>query len=102
MLVGSMPSEYQSVKGYQAFVRSIGNGKKLADNGLQFIYHNHHFEFMKFDGVLGMDILLNESDPEAFGFEIDTYWVQAGGANPLTGSIRLRIGCRLSIIRIWP
>ena len=30
-----------------------------------------------------MDILLTESDPEAFDFEIDTYWVQLGGANPV-------------------
>jgi sugar phosphate isomerase/epimerase len=30
-----------------------------------------------------MEILLNETDPEAFGFIIDTYWVQAGGANPV-------------------
>src|SRR5699024_3238669 len=55
--------------------------KILADNDLKFIYHNHAFEFAKFDGKTIMDILLEETD-ENFGFEIDTYWVQAGGANP--------------------
>ena len=40
------------------------------------------FEFEKFDGMTGMDILLNETDPETFGFELDTYWIQAGGADP--------------------
>ena len=51
---------------------------------------------MKFDGVLGMDILLNESDPEAFGFEIDTYWVQAGGANPVDWINK--VGDRMQVI----
>lgn len=83
--VGSMPREYQASKeGYQAFAKEASEiGRKLVDEGLQFIYHNHNFEYVKFDGVLGMDILLNESDPEAFGFEIDTFWVQAGGCNPV-------------------
>lgn len=83
--IGGMPREYTTSKeGYKAFAKEASMiGKKLADEGLQFIYHNHAFEFVKFDGVLGMDILLNESDPNFFGFEIDTYWVQAGGCNPV-------------------
>jgi sugar phosphate isomerase/epimerase len=83
--VGAMPQDYsKSAEGYRAFAKEASElGRRLKDNGLQFIYHNHNFEFMKFDGVTGMDILLNESDPEAFDFEIDTYWVQAGGAHPV-------------------
>ncbi|MFY9593371.1 MAG: sugar phosphate isomerase/epimerase [Caldicoprobacterales bacterium] len=83
--VGSMPDKYRASKeGYLAFAKDASEiGKRLADEGLQFIYHNHHFEFVKFDGVLGMDILLNESDPETFGFEIDTFWVQTGGCSPV-------------------
>jgi sugar phosphate isomerase/epimerase len=30
-----------------------------------------------------MDILFSETDPEYFGFEIDTFWIQSGGANPV-------------------
>ncbi|MFD1906992.1 hypothetical protein ACFSQ7_27850 [Paenibacillus rhizoplanae] len=36
------------------------------------------FEFERFDGLTGMDVLLQDSDPEVFGFELDLYWVQAG------------------------
>lgn len=83
--LGSMPTEYRSSgEGFRAFAREFSEiGKKIADAGLQFVYHNHRFEFEKFDGVTGMDILLNETDPDAFGFIIDTYWVQAGGADPV-------------------
>ncbi len=83
--LGAMPREYaQSAEGYVKFAKEASEiARVLADNGLRFIYHNHNFEFMKFDGVIGMDILLNETDPEVFDFEIDTYWVQAGGGNPV-------------------
>ena len=30
-----------------------------------------------------MDIMLENADPDAFEFELDTYWIQAGGANPV-------------------
>lgn len=83
--IGSMPGEYQRNRdGYARFAADASAvGRELARNGLKLIYHNHHFEFEKFDGVTAMDILMTESDPEALGFEIDTYWVQAGGANPV-------------------
>jgi len=83
--LGSMPGEFRSSReGYLNFAKEASKiAGVIQDSGLQFIYHNHKFEFERFDGVAGMDILLHESDPEAFGFEIDTYWVQAGGANPV-------------------
>ncbi|MGI6705657.1 MAG: sugar phosphate isomerase/epimerase family protein [Clostridia bacterium] len=83
--LGSMPAEYATSRdGYIAFAKEASEiARKLADNGLRFIYHNHHFEFMKFDGVTGMEILFEETDPEVFDFELDTYWIQAGGANPV-------------------
>lgn len=82
--LGIMPEEYRnSVKGIREFIQKISPiAKKLKDNGLQFIYHNHNVEFAKYGNQTGMDILFEESDPEYFDFEIDTYWVQAGGADP--------------------
>lgn len=83
--LGSMPGEYRTSKeGYVKFAKEASEvAKRLADNGLRFVYHNHNFEFQKFDGMTGMDILFNETDPEVFDFELDTYWVQAGGADPV-------------------
>ncbi len=84
--LGSMPEEYRmDQEGWVKFAQKASLiGKKLLENDLQFIYHNHAFEFVKFDGITGLDILFNESDPEAFHFELDTYWIQMGGANPIT------------------
>lgn len=83
--IGMMPESYRtSEKGIIDFARQFSEvGQKLKENGLTLVYHNHHFEFMKYNGRLIMDILLEESDQRYFDFEIDTYWVQAGGANPV-------------------
>jgi sugar phosphate isomerase/epimerase len=83
--LGSMPNDVRSTKeGYLKFAKEANEfGKKLKDAGLKFVYHNHSFEYVKFDGKSGMDILLEETDPELVGFEIDLYWVQAGGADPV-------------------
>jgi sugar phosphate isomerase/epimerase len=83
--IGSMPGEFsRDLEGYKSFAREVSAlGEKYAFKGLKLIYHNHNFEFEKYDGVTGLDILLNETNPGNLGFEIDTYWVQAGGGNPV-------------------
>jgi len=82
--LGIMPEEYRSsADGIREFLREIAPvAKKLKENELQFIYHNHNVEFAKYGDQTGMDILFEESDPDYFDFEIDTYWIQAGGADP--------------------
>lgn len=56
--------------------------RKLKAGGLTFGYHNHSFELEKYDGRRGLDILIDESDPAAVTFEIDTYWITHGGGDP--------------------
>lgn len=83
--LGGLPEKYRiSREGYSTFAKEASKfARILTDSGLQFIYHNHNFEFRKYDGVTGMEILFEESDPEVFDFEIDTFWVQSGGADPI-------------------
>lgn len=82
--LGAMPNEYRTSKeGYLQFAKEASViARKLADAGLSFIYHNHAFEFVKFEGKTGLEILYSESDKEVFNAEIDTFWVQKGGADP--------------------
>lgn len=83
--LGSMPEQFRDSRdGYFTFIREANDiAGKLLKCGLKFIYHNHNFEFERFGEKTGLDLLLDETDPEAFGFELDTYWIQAGGANPV-------------------
>ncbi|CAM4383214.1 sugar phosphate isomerase/epimerase [Paenibacillus endophyticus] len=83
--LGSLPDENRtSAEGYSSFAKTATEiGRKLQEHGLQFIYHNHQFEYQKFEGRTGMDILQQETDSTAVGFELDTYWVHVGGVNPV-------------------
>lgn len=57
-------------------------GKRLADDGITFQYHNHHFEFLRYDGQCALEILYAESDPAYLKPQLDTHWVARGGGEP--------------------
>lgn len=83
--LGSMPEVYRTEQAsYREFTKLMSRVAITLkeQHGLQLVYHNHDFEFERFVGVTGMEILLTESDP-AVGFELDLYWVQAGGGSPV-------------------
>jgi len=69
--------------GYKQFCdtyRPIARAVKA--EGLQFMYHNHNSEFRKLDGKTVLDKMAEDFSPEEMGFILDTFWIQAGGANP--------------------
>ena len=79
--IGSMPGGYRT--DVDAFLRDYAPAAQMiADAGLHFMYHNHHFEFEKLNGKLIMDALADGFAPSLMGFVLDTFWVQAGGADP--------------------
>ncbi len=82
--IGGLPNEYRTgAEGYRAFAKEASAvGKRLAEGGLTFGYHNHSFELEQFEGRTGLAILYDESDPQYFTGEIDTYWIQHGGGDP--------------------
>jgi sugar phosphate isomerase/epimerase len=51
--------------------------------GIQFAYHNHHFEFVKVDGKYAYDILLEETDPKLVQMEMDLCWMNIAGQDPI-------------------
>lgn len=59
-------------------------GEKCAAAGLQLLYHNHDFEFMKdADGTVVIDYLLEHCNPKYVNFQMDLYWVMKAGADPV-------------------
>ncbi len=83
--IGGLPQSYREAggEGFKKFaIEASEVARKLAGAGLTFGYHNHSFELEKFGDRTGLDILFEESDPEVFQLEIDTYWIQHGGGDP--------------------
>lgn len=56
--------------------------QKFVEAGMSLSHHNHHHEFFKVEGKPVFEMILENTTH--LGLEIDTYWVQYGGANPTT------------------
>lgn len=70
--------------------------EKIKAAGLQFCYHHHDREFAKLaNGKLFIDELCERFAPAECAIIVDTYWVQAGGADPAAWLRKLngRIKC---------
>lgn len=58
--------------------------------GIQLAYHNHAFEFQPLDGgKTGYEVFIAEFVPEMM-FEMDVFWVKAGGVDPVGLLSRLK------------
>jgi len=82
MGLGSKPDSFPNThEGWTRFINKINSiSKIIKDNGLVFGYHNHAFEFQKFNGICAMDRIIEEC-PD-INIILDVFWVQTGGANP--------------------
>jgi sugar phosphate isomerase/epimerase len=74
-------------------------GARLGQRGVQLLYHNHDWEFKKFDSISILDILRQETDPSFVKMELDTYWVHRGGLDPVKYLGKLRNRCPLLHIK---
>jgi len=75
--------------------RTIENYKKLPElfeksgeitkkAGIQFAYHNHDFEFEKFDDSKNIyDFILENTSSDLVKMELDLYWISKAGLDPL-------------------
>ena len=72
--------------GTDLFPEVIENVKKIGkiakELGMQLLYHNHDFEFIKLDGKYALDILYDEVPAEYLQTELDMCWVNVGGEVP--------------------
>ena len=77
--------------------RAQGAAELLKGSGVTFGLHNHWWEFDKqFDGKYPHDILM-EKAPDVFA-EVDTYWVQVGGAD--AADVVKKLGARAPLLHI--
>lgn len=94
--LGSLPEKYRDPDWFQYFVEDFKEPiKKITAAGKLFMYHNHNFEFEKKNGVRLIEQMLEAFSPSEMGIILDTYWVQAAGADILMwlDLLRDRIPC---------
>lgn len=86
--LGAMPDKYRTPEWLNCFAEDFKEpAKKIAAAGKLLMYHNHNFEFRKFkvEGAAQekrlIEYLMEWFAPDELGFTLDTYWVQAAGAD---------------------
>ncbi|UFH56181.1 sugar phosphate isomerase/epimerase [Spirosoma sp. KNUC1025] len=108
-MTGAMKSDWnkavdQAAEGGQSFMgcayltpderKTIDDYKKLAElfnksgevckkAGIQFMHHNHDFEFATLDGQVPYNVILKETDPNLVKLELDLYWATKAGQDPV-------------------
>ncbi|MDZ7614760.1 MAG: sugar phosphate isomerase/epimerase [Flavobacteriaceae bacterium] len=69
---------YKSLPG---LLSSAGEQTKAA--GIQFAYHNHDFEFVKYEDTLAYDHILKNTSADLVQMELDLYWINKAGYDPI-------------------
>ncbi len=67
-------------KGINVFTNT---GKVASENGLQFCYHPHGFEFRPYNNTTLFDYIAKELNPKWVNFEMDVFWIKHPGQNPV-------------------
>ncbi|WP_168123722.1 sugar phosphate isomerase/epimerase [Paenibacillus sp. HB172176] len=80
-----MPVEARDAAAWQDNLKKFEQfGKKCAEAGILFAYHNHDFEFeVEIDGQIVFDAMYERIAPEFLQVEMDIGWVQYSGVDPL-------------------
>jgi len=58
-------------------------GKILKQRGLVFCYHAHGYEFQPYENGTLLDYIIKNTDPQYVSFEMDIFWIQFGGGDPV-------------------
>jgi sugar phosphate isomerase/epimerase len=80
-----VPEARTTIASYQKMVADWNLvGKIMKENGIQFGYHNHNFEFDTVDGKIPFfDVFMPELDKELVIMELDLFWTTKAGQNPI-------------------
>jgi sugar phosphate isomerase/epimerase len=89
---------YRSLDGISALVAEYNAAAALAKQaGLRMGIHNHWWECEQVDGVLPYQVFLQQLDPAIF-FELDTYWAQVAGRDPI--AMLHELGPRAALVHL--
>ena len=99
VVVPSVPDRYRSADGFRRFAGEATDiAAVLRPHGITLAYHNHDFELRVWDGEIGLETIFDSAPAEDLQAELDTYWLQFAGANPLDW-IR-RLSSRLPLVHL--
>jgi sugar phosphate isomerase/epimerase len=76
-----IPKTLDELKVWCDYYNAIGEVAKKS--GMMFGFHNHAREFENIEGKMMMDFMIENTDPKLVCYELDVYWAQKGGQDPV-------------------
>jgi sugar phosphate isomerase/epimerase len=76
--------QWNSLDGFRkaaALFNRVGKGAQ--ERGMEFVFHNHDYEFKPMEGRNGFQELMTATDPNLVKLELDMYWLTQADQNPL-------------------
>ncbi|MGR3810883.1 TIM barrel protein [Jiulongibacter sp. NS-SX5] len=75
----------QTIDDYKRMADTFNTiGENAKKNGVKLGYHNHGYGIKPWEGgVVPLQILLENTDPDLVFFEMDIFWTTCGGADPI-------------------
>jgi sugar phosphate isomerase/epimerase len=72
---------------YEDAVKAVNDfnriGEYLKGHGIIFCYHAHGYEFQPYENGTLLDYIIKNTNPEYVSFEMDIFWIQFGGGDPV-------------------
>ncbi len=72
---------------YEDAVKAVNDfnriGEYLKGRGIIFCYHAHGYEFQPYENGTLLDYIIKNSNPQYVSFEMDIFWIQFGGGDPV-------------------
>ncbi|MFW5706831.1 MAG: sugar phosphate isomerase/epimerase family protein [Bacteroidota bacterium] len=74
----------QNIEALDRYIEMFNTvGEMAQEAGIKFGFHNHAVEFQTIDGQVIMDRMLQNTNPDYVFFQLDLYWINQGGADPV-------------------
>ncbi|MCD8294332.1 MAG: sugar phosphate isomerase/epimerase [Clostridia bacterium] len=99
-LSSACPYDFSSSSAVKALSERLNkSGERFKAYGLQLLFHNHSVEFLHTDeGKSAYQTVMENTDSDLVGFEMDAYWAVTAGADPL--QIMDSLGTRLKLLQV--
>jgi sugar phosphate isomerase/epimerase len=76
--------QWNSLAGFRKAAELFNKtGEQARARGMEFVFHNHDYEFKPLEGSNGFTELMKDTDPKLVKLELDMYWLTQAGQDPL-------------------
>lgn len=79
-----MPAERGGEEEYRRFCGQLNEAGRISkEQGIQLCYHHHDFELAPLGESTSLEIMMQELDPQLVALELDVFWCQIAGQDPV-------------------